>query len=63
MTSALEMELLCTMGIFFYLFMAALSLRYCAQAFSSCSKQGPTVYYGVVTSQVLGQTGSVVAAH
>ena len=41
-----------------YSFMAVLSLCYCAQAFSSCSKQGPTVYYSVRASHCGDFTGS-----
>ena len=38
--------------------MAALSLQYRGQAFSSCSKQGPTVYYSVRASRCGDFTGS-----
>ena len=62
-------------GLFFflrftYLFLAALGLHCCMQAFSSCSKRGLVAVGGllialaslVVGAQVLGHSGSVIAS-
>ena len=43
-----------------YLFLAALGLRYCARAFSSCGKQGPLL---VAVCRLLIAVASLVAEH
>ena len=40
--------------LFIYLFMAALGLRCCMQAFSSCGERGATLHHGVRASHCRG---------
>ena len=61
------------MALFIYLFLAALGLRCCAQAFSSCRGGGATLSCGARAShcggfsccgaRALGAQGSIVVAH
>ena len=46
--------------LFIYLFMAVLGLRFCARAFSSCSKQGPLF---IAVRGPLIVAASLVAGH
>ena len=46
--------------LFIYLFMAVLGLRFCARAFSSCSKQGPLF---IAVHGPLTVAASLVAEH
>ena len=55
------------LGLFIYLFMAVLGLRFCARAFSSCGKWGP-LFIAMRGPLLLQSTGSrradsVVVAH
>ena len=58
--------------LYLYLFLAVLGLRFCARAFSSCSKRGPlfivvrrplTIVSSLVGSTGSRYAGSVVVAH
>ena len=46
--------------LFIYLFMAVLGLRFCARAFSSCSKWGPLF---ITVRRPLSTAASLVAEH
>ena len=46
--------------LFIYLFLAALGLRRCTRAFSSCDEQGPLL---VVVARLLIAVASLVAQH
>ena len=48
------------LGLFIYLFMAVLGLRFCARAFSSCGKWGPLF---IAVRGPLTISASVVAEH
>ena len=59
------MEVVCfffflTLGLFIYLFMAVLGLRFCARALSSCGKWGPLF---IVMRRPLTIAASLVAEH
>ena len=49
-----------TLGLFIYLFMAVLGLRFCVRAFSSCSERG-TVFIAVRGPLIIA--ASLVAEH
>ena len=49
-----------TLGLFIYLFMAVLGLRFCARAFSSCGKRGPLF---IAVHRPLIIAASLVAEH
>ena len=48
------------LGLFFFLFLSVLGLRFCARAFSSCSKWGPLF---IAVRGPLTMAASLVAEH